>query len=104
MTNIYNKGKFRNGEWAKHLRPYLKRQGNKRWRRTADNMKTIDPDGFEVFSQITDSKSKMKKSIEVKFKLRSFGDRTISYRARYRTLRSAKDAMKRNNVINAKII
>jgi hypothetical protein len=104
MTNIYNKGTFRSGEWAKHLRPYLKRQGNKRWRRTAHNLKNIDPDRSEITPQNTDLKSKLKKTIEVKFKLRSFGDRTISYRARYRTLRSAKDAMKRNNVINAKIL
>jgi hypothetical protein len=32
MRNIYNKGKYRNGEWAKHLRPFLKKVGNRKWR------------------------------------------------------------------------
>ena len=39
MKNSYNKGRFRDGEWAKHLRPWLKRVGNKRWRRTGKNVK-----------------------------------------------------------------
>ncbi|HAY3563946.1 TPA: hypothetical protein JRW62_002979 [Elizabethkingia meningoseptica] len=34
MKNLYNKGRFRSREYAKHLRPFLKRKGNKRWRRT----------------------------------------------------------------------
>ncbi len=33
MKNSYNKGKYRNYEWAKHLRKFLKRVGNKRWRK-----------------------------------------------------------------------
>jgi hypothetical protein len=104
MTNIYNKGKYRSGEWAKHLRPFLKRQGNKRWRLSAQNLKNIDYERLEILPPINNSKIKPKKEIEVKFKLKSFGDRTISYSAKYRSLRSAKDAMKRNRVINAKII
>lgn len=104
MTNIYNKGRFRSGEWAKHLRPFLKAIGNRRWRRTVNKLKNLD---FELDDNETiefKTKSKSKKTIEVKFKLKSIGDRTYSYRAKYRNLRAANDAMKRNNVIEAKII
>lgn len=31
VKNLYNKGRFRSQEYAKHLRPFLKRIGNKRW-------------------------------------------------------------------------
>jgi len=34
LNKIYHKGKYRSGEWGKHLRPYLKRVGNKRWRKS----------------------------------------------------------------------
>ncbi|MDQ8747621.1 hypothetical protein [Elizabethkingia miricola] len=34
VENLYNKGRFRSQEYAKHLRPFLKRIGNKRWRKT----------------------------------------------------------------------
>ena len=33
FNKIYHKGPFRSGEYAKHLRPYLKRKGNKRFRK-----------------------------------------------------------------------
>jgi protease II len=33
MKNIYNKGTFRSYEWGK-IPPYLKKHGNKKWRRT----------------------------------------------------------------------
>jgi hypothetical protein len=36
MKNIYNKGRYRGYEWAKHLRPWGKRDGNKRFRRSAN--------------------------------------------------------------------
>lgn len=35
MKRIYHKGRFRCGEWGKHLRPYCKKVGNRRYRRTA---------------------------------------------------------------------
>jgi len=103
MTNIYNKGRYRSGEWAKHLRPFLKTIGNRRWRRTASNIKNLD---LVLDNETIDLKtrSKSKKTIEVKFRLKSIGDRTYSYRAKYRNLRAANDAMKRNNVIEANII
>ena len=33
VENLYNKGRFRSQEYAKHLRPFLKRIGNKRWQK-----------------------------------------------------------------------
>ncbi|MCJ8153673.1 hypothetical protein MKJ01_07835 [Chryseobacterium sp. SSA4.19] len=33
MKNIYNKGTFRSYEWGK-IPPYMKKYGNKKWRRT----------------------------------------------------------------------
>jgi len=42
MKNIYNKGDNRYGEWAKHLRSFLKRMGNKRFRKTGKNLKDIE--------------------------------------------------------------
>jgi hypothetical protein len=103
MTNIYNKGRYRSGEWAKHLRPFLKTIGNRRWRRTANKLKNLylvlDNDTIDLRTR-----SKSKKTIEVKFRLKSIGDRTYSYRAKYRNMRAVNDAMKRNNVIEAKII
>lgn len=33
MKNLYNKGTFRSYEWGK-IGPYLKKRGNKKWRRT----------------------------------------------------------------------
>ena len=103
MTNIYNKGRYRSGEWAKHLRPFLKTIGNRRWRRTASNIKNLD---LVLDNETIDLKtrSKSKKTIEVKFRLKSIGDKTYSYRAKYRNMRAANDAMKRLNVIEAKII
>ncbi|MGV6829667.1 MAG: hypothetical protein ACWA45_09760 [Flavobacteriales bacterium] len=41
-NNTYHKGRFRNNEWAKHLRPFLKKNGNKRWRKTAKHFIDFD--------------------------------------------------------------
>ncbi|WP_157976841.1 hypothetical protein [Taibaiella helva] len=35
MEHIYHKGKYRSGERDRHLRPYLKRKGNKAWHKDA---------------------------------------------------------------------
>ena len=104
MLNIYNKGQYRSGEWAKHLRPYLKKVGNRRWRRTASRLGYTDLEINEISSPQIKTKSKTTKKIKVKFKCRLIGDRTYSYWAKYNSLRAANDAMKRNNVIEAKII
>ena len=38
-NNIYHKGRYRLGEWAKHLRKWRKKKGNRVFRRTGKNLK-----------------------------------------------------------------
>lgn len=104
MTNIYNKGCYRSGEWAKHLRPFLKKVGNRRWRRTT--FKLVNDEIVEEEYDFPNLKKhkKQKKIIEVKFKLKSFGNKTYSHTEKYSSLRAANDAVRRNNVIHARII
>lgn len=104
MTNIYNKGRYRSGEWAKHLRPFLKTVSNRRWRRTTNDLNKIDLDQSGITPIKTKSNKRNHKRIAVKFKMKSIGDYTYSYKSKYKTLRSAKDAIERNNVIEAKIL
>lgn len=68
LNKIYHKGKYRNGEWAKHLRPYLKRVGNKRWRK--------DGKEIEIFDNLIQSKkqNRLKRTIKVKFTKKFYGD------------------------------
>ena len=95
-NKAYHKGKYRNGEWAKHLRPFLKRTGNKRWRKT----------GLEIDEDIPLSlpKNKKPKRTKVKITKRYFGDITLTNISKYRSLRDAKNAMKQGNVIRARVI
>jgi len=107
MKNIYNKGRYRNGEYAKHLRPFLKTNGNRKWRRTAagEIKKALVEDNQT--NQVNQSKRisrKQKKLIKVKAKKYWFRDLTRTYVRRYRTLRGAMDSLKRNNIIEGKIM
>lgn len=74
MTIIYNKGKYRGGEWVKHLRPFLKKTGNRKWRRTAKNRSIFIDDDNSITYTVKPKRKQKAKSIEVKFKLRFFGD------------------------------
>lgn len=49
LNKTYHKGKYRGGEWAKHLRPFLKWLGNKRWRKDG---KEIDLTETERIKQL----------------------------------------------------
>ncbi len=64
MKNIYNKCRFRNGEYAKHLRPFLKRIGNKRWRK---NQKKQITD--ELFDFVRFQKDRKQKRIKIWVKI-----------------------------------
>lgn len=95
----YHKGKYRSGEWAKHLRPYLKRVGNKRWRK----------DGKKIAADETDNskhrkKHLTKKCIKVRITKKFYGELRLTTVSKYRTLRDARNAMKQGNVIEAEII
>ncbi len=93
MKKIYNKGKFRSGERAKHLRPYLKRVANKRWRKTSKNI------ALEEFVNIKKRKSPLKKDfIKVKITTLNYGS-AFSYTKKYRNLRDLHNAIKRNSVL-----
>lgn len=97
LNKIYHKGKFRSGEWAKHLRPYLKRVGNKRWRKAGKNN--------DADNEIIVIKRKLiKRAIKVRITSKYYGDRKVTSISKYRTLRDAKNAMKRANVFHAEIL
>ncbi len=98
LNKIYHKG-YRNGEWAKHLRPFLKRVGNKKWRKTAKNLSE-----FEEEEVRTPKKRRLKKTIKVKITHKSYGEAIFTYTYKYRTMRDAKNAMNRASVITAKIL
>ena len=97
MTNLnktYHKGKYRGGEWAKHLRPFLKRLGNKRFRKVAA---TIEEGNFEKYEKST--KKKGRKRIRAKITMRLIGDRKISYYKSYRKMKDLENAVRRPNII-----
>lgn len=99
--NRYNKGKFRSGEWAKHLRPYLKRVGNKRFRKTG---KYLDAE-LEEFRHRKRKLGNRRNRIKVRFTLRySHSGELYSYTSSYRDLKSAQMAMRRSQVIRATIL
>ncbi len=99
LNKTYHKGKFRSGEWAKHLRPYLKRLGNKRFRKTSP---TMEYDEFERFAKA--KKKQKRKRIRAKITSRFYGDNKISYYKSYRTMKDLDNAVKRPNVITYTIL
>lgn len=102
MTNLnktYHKGKFRGGEWAKHLRPFLKRLGNKRFRKIAT---TLEENELKRFSN--SKRKKGRKRIKAKITIKLFGDRKYSYYKSYRSMKDLENTVKRPNVINYTII
>jgi len=102
MTNLnktYHKGKFRGGEWAKHIRSYLKRVGNKRFRKISVS---LEEDDFERFAK--SKKKKGRKKIKAKITLRLYGDRKYSYYRSYRSMKALETAVKRSNVIDYSIL
>jgi len=99
LNKTYHKGKFRSGEWAKHLRPYLKRLGNKRFRKTSP---TMEDDEFDRFTKA--KKKKARKRIRAKITIRFYRDNKISYYKSYRTMRDLENAVNRPNVITYTIL
>ncbi|MFY0630643.1 MAG: hypothetical protein JXR05_09695 [Flavobacteriaceae bacterium] len=96
LNSIYHKGRYRNGEWGKHLRPYQKRLGNKRFRKTGKLIVSeIDPHGRVNFPR------KKKRLIKVKIRHKIFGEATTTEIKRFHSLRDANNAIKRNGVIEA---
>jgi len=103
MKNTYNKGKYRNCEYAKHLRPFLKRVGNKKWRSDA-NLVITEQLSLEQ-KERTDFVGKLRKrstsssAIKVKITFEGYGAVTFSQYKKYKTERALNDACKRNSVL-----
>jgi len=99
LNKTYHKGKYRSAEWAKHLRPYLKRVGNKRWRKDGKEIELTETENVKQRKKYSS-----KKHIKVRITKRFYGDLKWTTISKYRTLRDAKNAMNQANVIRAEII
>ncbi len=106
MRCIYNKGKYRNGEYAKHLRPFLKTSGNRKWRRTAQQEVRYELDELSNFFPVKTKRisRRLKKKIVLKTKEYFHKDIIFTYTRKYRTLRGAFDSLKRNKVVEGRIV
>lgn len=105
MKNIYNKGRYRFHEYG-HLRPYLKRQGNKRWRKTTSGL--LDELDYEVtgvpIAKIPRKPVKERGRIHVKITESLRNGTVLKYYKRYRTVSALENAVKRNAVLSVYII
>lgn len=100
LNTNYHKGRFRCREWAKHLRPFPKRIGNKRFRKSA--LETIEDELRNEFV-IWPKKRGIKKNIKVKITTDSNGN-TYSCIEKYGSLRDLKNSINRPCVIRYKIL
>jgi hypothetical protein len=93
MKNIYNKGAFRSYEWGK-IPPYLKKYGNKKWRRTEKS---------EIENQLSETikffkqRKKKRKLIWVKI-TREINGRTDSDYRSYYSEKSFKSSINRAHI------
>jgi hypothetical protein len=103
MKNIYNKAKFRGYEYAKHLRPFLKRKGNKMWRKgasaTIDDQIVANNYDSQVCLSCKTIKKKVKKTIKLKITFLGCADKKYSRYVSYRTIKDAQNAINRNRVV-----
>ncbi|MEC3875608.1 hypothetical protein [Chryseobacterium salviniae] len=100
MKNLYNKGKYRSFEYAKHLRPFLKRIGNKKFRKTEKQ---------EIESQLNDfvGFQKVRKKRQFKIWVKITTEDSIRKYSEYKNFYSEKsfqDSIKRNAVTHFFII
>lgn len=101
MQNHYNKGRFRGHEYGK-IPPYLKKLGNRKWRRTASKETNILHSElfFETKVQLPKKVFKSKERIKVKITFLEINQVTSSRYVTYKNLKALNDSTKRNNVIN----
>lgn len=95
MKNLYNKGRFRNYEYGK-IPPYLKRIGNKKWKRTA-NTETIALNTkvfFETNVQMPQKAFKPKERIKVKITFLGYNETKTSRYVTYKNRRALHDSIK----------
>ncbi|WP_411811208.1 hypothetical protein ACLB9Y_14415 [Chryseobacterium scophthalmum] len=79
MKNIYNKGTFRSFEYGK-IGPYLKKHGNKKWRRTE---KSAIEDQLSEITKFLKQRKKRRKLIWVKITREINGTIDSDYRSFY---------------------
>ena len=102
MKNLYNKGSYRGYERAKHLRPYWKKNANRKWRASEE---AAVEEALTLEQNITNAirnpviKKKAKKRIKVKIKFKKYNDKISSVYTSYRSYKQLEDAIRRNNVI-----
>jgi hypothetical protein len=101
MRNIYNKGPYRLHEWGKHVRPWLKRFGNKRYRKTTES--EITEDAVLQSPYVKKKLPYRKKPIRARITL-MHGRFKTSYIRTYKTLRDYQNAISRPNVISSVIL
>jgi hypothetical protein len=94
MKNLYNKGTFRSYEWGK-IPPYLKKYGNKKWRRTE---KSAVEDQLSEEVKFRAKRRQKQKLIWVKITKEINGRKYSDYR-KYATEKSFKNAIKSAHVI-----
>lgn len=97
LNKIYHKGRFRSRERDKHLGPFLKRVGNKRWRKTGKRLENVVD---ELPKQ--PSSKKRKKWLKVRITY-TFWGASFTYSKKYRSLKDAQKAINRHNVIDSYI-
>ena len=100
LNTTYHKGRFRCGEWAKHLRPYAKRMGNKRFRKTASSSiedETIE-DGISWPKQ-----RRLKKSVRVYITASNNGF-AYSRIQKFSSMRDANNSINRSCVIRYRFL
>lgn len=94
MKNLYNKGTFRSYEWGK-IPPYLKKYGNKKWRRTE---KSAVQDQLIEEVKFWKTRKKRQKLIWIKITKEIDGKKYSDFR-KYATEKSFKNAINRAYVI-----
>jgi len=100
LNKTYHKGNYRNGQWAKHLKPFGKREGNKRFRQTGKHIfGEEDPFAANTHRNIY-KKKKRKKQIKVKIKHYWYGEIVTTETKTFATLRDAQNSINRHSVIS----
>ncbi|REC52482.1 hypothetical protein DRF62_15635 [Chryseobacterium piscium] len=93
MKNIYNKGTFRSFEYGK-IGPYLKKHGNKKWRRTEKSeIEDQLSENIKIFKQ----RRKRHKLIWVKITSEVYDTTHSDYRSFY-SEKAFRDSIKRAHV------
>lgn len=98
LNKTYHKGKYRGYEYGKSIGTYLKRLGNKKFRKSRLGFND-ENQGLQKYK-----KKATRKRIKAKITIKYFGNHKISYYKKYRTIRDLNNAVNRPNVIRCYII